>query len=126
MAAKSDYLENKILDHTLRVTAFAVPSGLWVALYTTATDDGTGGTEVTGGSYARQPVSFSAASGGATSNTAALNFANMPGVTVTHIGVMDAVSAGNRLYHGPFASPQVVPAGSTFSIAIGELDITEA
>lgn len=125
MSAKTDYLENKILDHVLKVAAFTVPTNLYVALFTTATaDDGTG-TEVVGGSYARQTVTFAAAVAGATSNTGSLNFPNMPGVTVTHVAIYNAVSGGNMLYHGALAAPVVVAAGNTFTFGIGELDVSE-
>lgn len=124
MSALGDYAENKLLDHILRVAVFTQPTGLFVALYTTATDDVAGGTEVTGGSYARQSATFSAATAGATANSNALNFSNMPAVTVSHVAVHDAVTAGNRLFHGALTSAQVVAAGNTFVLAIGDLDIT--
>lgn len=126
MAALSDYLENALLDHVLRVAAFAQPAALYVALYTTATDDAAGGTEVTGGSYARQTVSFSAAAGGATSNSAAVSFSNMPAVTVTHVAIHDALTAGNRLFHGALTANVAVAAGNTFTFAIGDLDVSLA
>jgi hypothetical protein len=126
MAAKSDYLENKLLDHVLKVAAFTVPPNVYVALYTAAPSDSGGGTEVSGGSYARQTSTWTAAAAGATSNSASINFPNMPAVTVTHLGLFDAVTAGNLLYHGALTSPQVVAAGNTFTFAIGEIDITEA
>lgn len=126
MAAKSDFLENKILDHVLRVANFPQPAALYVALYTDATTDAGGGTEVVGGSYARQVATFAAAVGGATSNSSSINFPNMPAVTVTHVAIHDAITGGNRLYHGPLTSPQVVVAGNIFGFAIGELDCTES
>lgn len=126
MSALSDYAENKLLDHILRVATFTMPAGLFVALFTSATDDAAGGTEVTGGSYARQSMTAVAAVAGASSNAASINFPNMPAVTVTHVAVHDAVTAGNRLWHGALTSSQVVPAGNTFTFAIGELDFTLA
>jgi hypothetical protein len=55
MGAMSDYLEQKFLDEVLNIVAFAGPQN-WVALYTAALSDAGGGTEVTGGAYARQRV----------------------------------------------------------------------
>jgi hypothetical protein len=126
--AKSDYLEKKVLDHVLRVAAFTQPPANYVALYTTATTDAGGGTEVTGGSYARQTATFAAATSGAgaTSNSSSINFPNMPACTVTYVAIWDAVTAGNLLYHGPLTAPQVIAAGTTFNFAIGELDVTES
>lgn len=126
MAAKSDYLENKILDHVLKVAAYTQPANVYVALFTAAPSDSGGGTEVAGGSYARQTSTWAAASGGATANSASINFPNMPACTVTHVALFDAVSGGNMLYHGALTASQVVAAGNTFTFAIGELDVTEA
>jgi hypothetical protein len=66
----SDYLENKLLDHFLATAAYTAPSNVYVALMTVAEDDtGTAGTEVTGGSYARQSATFDSAASGATQNS---------------------------------------------------------
>jgi hypothetical protein len=70
MAGKSDYLENKILDHVLRNTAYTSPTTVYVGLYTAAPTDAGGGTEVSGNGYAREAATFSVASGGATANSA--------------------------------------------------------
>lgn len=123
---KSNYLENKILDHVLKVAAYTPPTNIYLALFTDATDDASGGTEVVGGSYARQLAnSWATAASGATSNAAVINFPGMPAVTVTHIGLYDASSGGNRLYHGALTSSEVVSVGNTLSFAIGDLDVTE-
>jgi hypothetical protein len=126
--AKSDYLEKKLLDHVLKVAAYTVPTNVYVALFTDATTDAGGGTEVVGGSYARQTSTWAAATSGAgaTSNTGAISFVNMPAVTVTHVALFDAAAGGNMLYHGPLTAPQAVTAGNTFIFSIGDLDVTEA
>lgn len=123
MSAATDYLENKIIDHMLRNQAFSPPATVYLALFTTATDDTGGGTEVTGGSYARQAVTLAAASAGATSNTGALTFTNMPACTVTHGALYDAATVGNMLTHGAFATPKVLGAGDSMVIAIGDFDL---
>ena len=56
MAEFTDFLENKIIDHMLRNQAYTPPTTVYVALFTTATTDAGGGTEVSGGAYARQAV----------------------------------------------------------------------
>lgn len=123
MASATDFLEGKLLDHALRIASWTMPSGLWVALYTTATSDAGGGTEVTGGSYARQPVTFGAgAAANERANSAALSFPNMPAVTVTHAAIHDAVTAGNMHWHGALSSSVVMVAGNTFSFGVGEID----
>ena len=74
--SKTDYSENKVLDHLNGKASFAMPTA-YVALFTAAPSDADGGTEVTGGSYARVATSgatWTAASGGSTSNAAAATF----------------------------------------------------
>lgn len=125
MASMSDYLEGKLLDHVLRLGAFSMPSGLYVALFETSTADDGSGTEVSGGSYARQPVTFGPGSApNERSNTNPVNFPNMPAVTVVSAAIYDAVILGNMLFHGPLTSPVVVDAGNTFAFAIGDIDVS--
>ena len=56
--AFSDYLEDKVLEHVFGGNAFTAPSTLYVALFTVAPSDTGGGTEVSGGAYARQTATF--------------------------------------------------------------------
>jgi hypothetical protein len=126
MAAISDYLENALINEVLRNVGYTPVATVYLALFTTATTDAGGGTEVTGGSYARQAVAFSAASGGATANSGTITFTNMPAVTVTHAAIMDASTAGNMLFHGPLTASQVVTAATSLSFAAGDIDITLA
>lgn len=121
----SNYAENKVLDHVLGTTSYTMPS-TYLALFTVAPTDSTSGTEATGGSYARQSLSglFTAASGGASSNNANIDFAGMPACTIVAIGIMDNSSGGNLLVHGTLTANKVLDAGDTLRIATGDLDIT--
>lgn len=124
MTAFSDYLENKLLDHTLRNIAYTPPAAVYLALFTnTATaaelEAGTLTNEVVGGSYTRQTISFAASTGGGTSNSNALTFTNLPAVTLAYAAVMDATTAGNVLYFAQLATPVVITAGDGFQIAAG-------
>ena len=56
MAAMSDYLENKLIDHIFRATAFTAPATIYIGLHTAAPSDTGGGTEVSGNAYARVAV----------------------------------------------------------------------
>jgi len=125
MAEFSDYLENKIIDHMLRNQAYTPPATVYLALFTTATSDAGGGTEVSGGAYARQAVSLSAASGGASENSADITFptATADWGTVTHVALMDALSGGNMLMHTPLDASKTVNNGDTFKISAGDLDV---
>ncbi len=119
----SDYLENLVIDHLLRAQAYTPVSTVYLALFDTATTDAGGGTEVTGGSYARQAVTIGAPSAGAASNTGALTFPNMPAGTRSHAALMDAASAGNMLFHGALSTPKTTIAGQSVGVSVGELDV---
>ena len=128
MSSFTDYTENKVLDHVTGKTSFTMPS-VWVALFTAAPSDTGGGTECTGGSYARKSTAgsdWAAASGGATSNAAAITFVTPTGSwgTATHFALMDASTSGNMLAWAPLTTPQAIGTGNTVSFAIGDLDIT--
>ena len=120
----SNYLENKLLDHFLGTAAYTMPTTVYVGLYTVAPTDAGGGTQVTGGSYARQTAAFSGAASGATSNTANIDFAGMPAATTVAIGVFDALTSGNLLLWGTLTANKTTDAGDTLRIATGDLDIS--
>jgi hypothetical protein len=120
----SNYLENKVLDHILGTTTYTKPAAVYVALYTAAPSDTGGGTEVSGGSYARQVATFTAASSGATSNTANIDFNNMPACTVVAVGIFDSITTGNLLVWGTLTANKALDAGDILRIASGDLDIT--
>lgn len=126
MAALSNYAENKVLDHLTGRAAWTAPTNTYLALFTTDPTDADSGTEATGGSYARQAVTFGAASGGTISNSAAVTFTSMPAGTFTHFGLYDADTAGNLLVHGSLTAFKTTGAGDTIEFAIGDLDITAA
>src|SRR3990167_3149462 len=100
----SDFLELEVLDHVFGAAAYTAPATLYFALFTVAPTDAGGGTEVTGGSYARKDVAnnatnFPAAAAGAKSNGTAITFvtATASWGTVTYVGLLDASTAGNLL-----------------------------
>jgi len=120
----SNFLENKLLDHFLGTTSYTAPSSVKVALMTVAEDDtGTAGTEVSGGSYARQTAAFDAAASGATQNSANIDFTDMPACTVVGIAIYDGTT-GDFLVHGTLSANKTLDAGDTLRIATGDLDIS--
>lgn len=128
MAAMSNYLEDKLVNHTLRNTAFTTPgTSIYVSLFTTDPTDAGNGTEVTGGSYARiQVTSWDApSSNGTTANTSVITFptATASWGTVTHFGIHDALTTGNLLIHGALTASKVVGSGDVFQFAAGDLDV---
>lgn len=137
--ALSDYLENKLIDHVFRGQAYTAPTTIYVALYTSACSDASGGTEVTGGSYARPGLvaslanwagtqaaastTASSGTGGTTSNNVAINFATPSAGwgLVTHIGLTDAVSAGNLLVCTALTVGKTINTGDTVSFPAASL-----
>lgn len=130
--SKSDYLENQILDHVLGGGDYTRPATVYVALYTVAPTDSGGGTEVSGGSYARVAVTnnatnWPAASGGSKANGTAIAFpeATADWGTVLAWGIFDAASGGNLLYYGTLAANKTISTGDTASFAASDLVIRE-
>lgn len=120
----TNYLENKLIDHFLGTASYTMPTDVYVALFTVAPSDAGGGTEVTGGSYARQIATFGAASSGATSNDANIDFSGMPSATTVAIGIFDNITSGNMLLYGTLTTNKSTDAGDTLRIATGDLDIS--
>lgn len=126
MGAFSDYLENKLLDHTLGGVPFTPPAQRFVSLHTADPTEVGKSAEVTGGGYQRAMASFAVAANGSTSNSNSLAYPNMPAVTVTHIGIHDSANGAtsNPLYYGQLTAPVVVTAGGTVVINAGQLTVS--
>ena len=131
MAGFSDYLEDKVLNHVFGGTAYTAPSTLYVALYTAAPSDTGGGTEVSGGSYARKSMPDMTVSGTSpttATNGAAVEFVTATGSwgTVSHVGVFDALTSGNLLGWAAITASKTDSSGDVFRFDAGDLDITLA
>jgi hypothetical protein len=128
MSALSNYLENELLDHALGTGAFTAPTNVYVALFTTDPTDAGSGTEVSGAGYTRQLVTFGSASGGTASNSSEETFTASGGNfgTVTHIGIYDASSGGNLLFHGALTASRTINDGESLVFSVGAIDITLA
>ena len=108
----SDYLENKLLDHSLGKASFTMPTN-YLALFTAAPTDAGGGTEVTGGSYARQNATTALGSAGAGSSTTGSQI-TFPDATadwgnVCAWATFDALTTGNMLWWGWLGSGNEIP-----------------
>ena len=128
MAEMSDYLENAILNATLNATDYTAPATPYVSLHTADPTDAGTGAELSGGSYARVSVAFDAPSNGVTQNTSDLTFptATASWGTVTHIGLHDASTGGNLLFHTPLDTSKAIDSGDIFKITSGNLTVTLA
>jgi hypothetical protein len=125
VSAFSNYLENKILLHVLSNTAYTSPTTVYLGLHTADPTDAGTGTEVSGGSYARQSFA-STVSGNAASNTSAIEFPTATGSwgTVGWVGVWDNLTGGNLLFHGALTASKTIASGDVFRVPAGDLDIT--
>ena len=125
IAVKSTYLRQAVIKAALGETTFPTITNTYLALYTNNPTIADTGTEVTGGSYARQQLSFANASGGSKVSNTSETFTSMPATTVTHWGIRDASSGGNLLYFGAFDLPIELNATDNLPIASGDIVIGE-
>jgi hypothetical protein len=128
MSEMSNYLENALVNVTLRATAYTAPATVYVSLWTSNPGDDASGTEVTGGSYARTAVTFAAPTNGVTTNSADVTFptATASWGVVGWIGINDALTTGNLLYHSPLDTSKTIDSGDIFKISTGNLSVTLA
>jgi flagellar hook-associated protein FlgK len=128
MAEMSNYLENALINGTLRATTYTAPTTVYVGLYTSDPTDANTGTEVTGGFYVRTAVTFGAPSDGVTTKSAAVEFpqATADWGVVGWIGILDASTSGNLLYHSPLDVSKTISSGDVLRISIGALSVTLA
>lgn len=121
----SNYLETKVLAHTFSNTAYTSPSTVYVGLFTSSPSEDGSGTEVSGGSYARQSGAFTT-SGNTATTSAAIEFPTATAAwgTITHIGIYDASSGGNLLAYAALTASKAIASGDVFRIPAGDIDIT--
>ena len=118
----SNYLENKVLEHSLGVASFTMPSAVYVGLFTTDPTDIGSGNEVSGAGYTRKQATFGVASGSISNNsdilfdTAQVNYG-----TISHIAIFDSLTAGNLLWHGQLTASKIVMQNDQFKIASGQI-----
>lgn len=124
----SNYLENALINATLRNTSYTSPAAVYVSLHTADPTDAGTGTEVSGGSYARQSATFGAPSNGVSTTTADITFpqATASWGTIGWIAIWDASTTGNMLYHTALDTSKSIDTGDIFKIASGSLTVTLA
>lgn len=146
-SGKANYFTNKYFDWLLRNQTYTPATTIYIALFTTTpTAIASSGTEVTGGSYARQPIvcgltticgtqsagstavsSGTGTSGLQVSNNAAITFptCTVGWGTVNGFAIFDAITSGNCLYFAPLTTPQTIAVGNIASWAISALVVNE-
>jgi len=127
MGCISKYLGDAILNEAFRGVNYTPPTTVYLALYTSNPGDENTGSEVSGGSYARQAVAFDAitnvAGKSTTMNTLDLVFpvATVSWGTIAYVGVLDALTGGNLLYYGALAASKLIGIGDQFKVVSGNL-----
>lgn len=136
LAGWTSAAEQAVLNAFFRGAALGAPATLYFALFTVAPTDAGGGTEVTGGSYARVAVTanttnFGAASGGSPSSTSNLTAITFPAPTanwgtVVAMAIMSASSGGTMWRWVNLTTPKTINNGDAApSFAIGAFSGTE-
>ena len=132
----SNYLQPKILDLLFSNVAYSIPATLYFALYTVTPTNAGGGTEASGGSYARvtltnNATNFPAAPGTspATKGNGSFSFAAATAdwsaqAPMVAWGIFDALTSGNLLVWGPLTENKIVYNGDTVTVAANGLAIT--
>ena len=130
MSKASNFLEDAVLNYFFRGESVTRNTNVYVALYMTDPTDSDSGTEVNGGAYARQLVSFGAptqqSEQAVIANNARIEFPKATAVwgEVSHFGIRDAQQGGNLLAYGTFNRPTTIETGNRFIIEPGNLTIS--
>jgi len=121
----SNTFETTTLKWLLTTDSVTRPTAWYVALYTAAPSDAGGGTEVSGGSYARKAATFTV-TGDTASNSAAVEFdaATASWGTVTHAGIFDASSGGNLIAYASLTASKLIDSGDVLRFPISDLTVT--
>jgi hypothetical protein len=133
MAGKSDYIEGVMLRQWLgQAFSFTALSNVYIALYSAAPTDAGGGTQLTGGSYARVTVPNNSANWGIVSGKLSnLNQVTFPVATANWlgavaVGIFDALTVGNLLFWQAFSPTVAIQSGSRLVIPVNGLQLAES
>lgn len=116
----TNYGENKLLD------LFRGAGTYYVGLFTVSPSETGGGTEISAGGYARQKVTFGAASGGSMTNSEAMEFptATADWGTAVAWGLFDAATGGNMVWYGSITEPKILYKGDIYRVNANNLTLT--
>lgn len=116
--------ENKMLDALVGTASYSANTPIKLALVTADGNDSTAGTEVSGGSYARQTITFGAASSGSISNDSVVSFTGMPTCTVVGIELWDSAGTPVRLAYGPLNASKSLTSGDTLEFSASSITLS--
>jgi hypothetical protein len=128
MAGLTNFGEDLVLDFLFTTTTATRPTVWYVSLYTVAPGEGTAGTEVSGGSYARTLATFTVSGTAPTqaANNAAVEFptASASWGTVVAAGITDASTGGNLIAFADLTTSKTIASGDILRFSTGTLIIT--
>lgn len=126
----SNFLEEAMINHFFRNGNVPSPAQLFLTLYISDPTDSDTGTEVSGASYVRQQVSFTAptqqSGKGTSNNTMEIRFPIATTVwgTITHFGIRNAQTGGNLLAHAAVPIPKLIEIGDEAKFSVNALTLT--
>ena len=121
----SNTFETRILQWLFSGSSVTRPSAWYLGLFTSNPGETSGGTEVSGGNYAREVITFTISDDLAT-NSAAIEFnvASAAWGTISHVAVFDALTGGNQIAYAALSTAREIGNGDVIRFPAGELDIT--
>lgn len=125
------YSANRVLDRNFGSTAYTPPATYYFGLSTTTIQiDGTGATEPSGGAYARvglvnDKTNWGTAANASLSNLASVTFPESTASwgTITHVGMWDALTAGNLWWFDALSPSRAVASATTVLFAVGAITV---
>jgi len=115
-----------VASENTAIAAVFVPSTTYYLSLHSATPGQNGASEITGGSYARQALTFGAASGGSESSTNSQTFTNLPveASGIPYFGIWSASSGGTYIGGGTTTGlTGSLPAGISVNFATGAVTV---
>lgn len=120
----TDVAENIALDAITGAASGLFTAPLKLKLMTVNGTDSGAGTEVTGGSYSQQTITFASATSGSASNNSTITFSGMPSCTVVGFEIVDSAGSPRRIWWIPATSSKTVNSGDTYSVASGAITVS--
>lgn len=117
----TNYLENKLADHVLRNVAYVSPTNVYVALHTANPTEAGNVAEISQAGYSRKLLTVGAPVDGISKSTTDLSWDISADVTITHITIWDAATAGNPLFYGPLSAEKSLEATDIFRVPADSL-----
>lgn len=121
-----DTIENQLLDALVGTASYSVTTPIKLALMTSNGTDSAAGTEVSGGSYARQTIAFGSAASGQIANSSTINFTAMPTATVVGIEIYDSAGTPKRLAYGSLTASKTLASGDTLQFGSSSITLSLA